>query len=48
MFLLRCPECKHTMKYQPTKVDLKGLSKRCVYCGKSFNVKNSIEKQIEK
>ncbi|HLC64794.1 MAG TPA: hypothetical protein VJI46_01570 [Candidatus Nanoarchaeia archaeon] len=42
--ILRCPRCKHTMKYQPQTKFLKDNKKSCVYCGKSFLVKKSIVK----
>ena len=34
------------MKYQSKDSDLKGKSKRCVYCGKSYTVKNAIVKSV--
>jgi hypothetical protein len=46
MFLLRCPNCKNQMKCNPKGNVLSGKSKRCVYCGKSFSVKNNIIQQI--
>ena len=46
MFILKCPGCKNTMKYQNMTSDLKGKNKKCVYCGKSFSVKNNILKKI--
>ena len=32
------------MNYQPTSIDISKKFKVCVYCGKSFNVKNNIVK----
>ncbi|MCM2324881.1 MAG: hypothetical protein NDI94_00310 [Candidatus Woesearchaeota archaeon] len=37
MLLLKCPKCKHEMKYNPSG-ELKGKKKRCVYCGFSFSI----------
>jgi len=48
MFLLRCPKCRHSMKYQGRTSALKGKRKSCVYCGKSYLVKDAIVKEIEK
>jgi len=44
MFILRCPKCKHKMKYQPTSIPLEGKSKKCVYCGFNINVRKNIIK----
>ncbi|MFP4522998.1 MAG: hypothetical protein ACOCQQ_00080 [Candidatus Nanoarchaeia archaeon] len=38
MLLVRCPNCKHQMKYQP-RTHTKTLKKKCVYCGRSFTIK---------
>ena len=46
MLLLKCPKCKHDMKCQPNSKNLKGKRKICVYCGKSFSVKNNIVKAL--
>lgn len=42
--LLRCPNCKNTMKYMTQKAGdtILGKQKVCVYCGKSFSVRNNI------
>jgi len=48
MFLLQCPKCKNRMKYSTKDRILTKKSKRCVYCGRNFNVKNNIIKRIEK
>ena len=40
VFVLRCPHCKNTMKYQPLRPNLTNKRKTCVYCGKSFAVKD--------
>jgi hypothetical protein len=34
------------MKCNPLPGDLKGKSKRCVYCGRSFSVKDNIISRI--
>ena len=39
--LLRCPQCKNQMKYQP-KGSVIGKKKACVYCGKSFDVRKNV------
>ncbi len=45
MFLLKCPGCQNKMKYQNRDMHILKKSKRCVYCGKTFNVhKNIVEK----
>jgi len=44
IYLLKCPGCKHNMKYSPMK---SGSNKRktCVYCGRSFAVIGNIIKK---
>ncbi len=48
MYLVRCPHCAHDMKYQENlnsphkKSNISSKVKRCVYCGKSFKVKDHI------
>ncbi len=45
MFILECPQCRHEMKYDTKDAYLTGKKKRCVYCGKTFDVpKNMIRK----
>ncbi len=41
MLVLKCPKCGNKMKYQTTDIYLTGKRKRCVYCGKSFKVKDN-------
>lgn len=41
-FLLRCPKCKNKMMYQAMDSKLMGKRKSCVYCGRSFSVKENI------
>ena len=48
MFLLQCPNCKNKMKYQTPKPLTEKNRKRCVYCGKSFKIREQIIKKIEK
>ena len=39
MFVVRCPECRHTMRYHPTKTGVvSSKTKKCVYCGRSFKI----------
>ncbi|MEK6822375.1 MAG: hypothetical protein AABY13_00985 [Nanoarchaeota archaeon] len=44
---VRCPQCGNSMKYQPSKT-LAGKSKQCVYCGRSFRVKDRITSGVSK
>jgi primosomal protein N' len=46
MLLLRCPHCKNIMKYESSAFGLQNKRKRCVYCGKSYKVGNSIIKKL--
>jgi NAD-dependent SIR2 family protein deacetylase len=41
-FLLKCPKCRNQMQYEPTNNILNKKVKKCVYCGKGFNVKKNI------
>ena len=47
MFLLRCPRCKQTMKYQCLGGKLEKKRKSCVYCGRNYEVKNNIIKSLD-
>ncbi|MBD3164807.1 hypothetical protein GF323_06430 [Candidatus Woesearchaeota archaeon] len=42
IFLVRCPKCKHTMRYQSKTMILAGKRKSCVYCGRSFKARNNL------
>ena len=43
MFVVRCPECKHTMRYQPAKAGVVSeKQKKCVYCGHLFKIHPSL------
>ncbi|MBS3102705.1 hypothetical protein J4458_04645 [Candidatus Woesearchaeota archaeon] len=46
ILLLKCPKCSNQMKYQSQNMILTGKRKRCVYCGKTYNVRNSIIEKI--
>ena len=48
MYLLHCKKCNNNMKYQPTKelALLEKAVKKCVYCGKSIDVKKSIVQKL--
>jgi len=48
MLLLKCPKCKHNMKYQAKSMILAKKRKQCVYCGKSFLVGENIVKKLLK
>jgi uncharacterized protein YbaR (Trm112 family) len=48
-FLVRCPDCKQTMKMKPRKRKPKDAVKKCVYCNRSFKIhKNVRDSQIIK
>jgi uncharacterized protein YbaR (Trm112 family) len=47
ILLLKCPNCKNNMKYMPLKTGVIGKSKKCVYCGKNYNVRDNILKKLE-
>lgn len=39
VFVVKCPECKHSMRYQPVKAGVVSeKKKKCVYCGRSFKI----------
>ena len=41
LLVVRCPECKQTMRYHPRiehKHEISEKRKKCVYCGRSFKV----------
>lgn len=39
MFVVRCPECKQTMRYQAIKTaPISDKKKKCVYCGHTFKI----------
>ncbi len=43
MFVVRCPECKHTMRYQAAKAGVVSeKKKKCVYCGHTFKIHPSL------
>ena len=44
-FLLKCPKCGHSMRYHTTTRVLSDRRKSCVYCGKSFKVKEHVLKE---
>ncbi|MBU0980708.1 MAG: hypothetical protein KJ709_07920 [Nanoarchaeota archaeon] len=46
IFLLRCRHCGNTMKFQAATMMMKGKRKRCVYCGKSFEVSRAVIEQL--
>jgi len=46
MFILKCPKCGNTMKYNPLHGrDFSKKRKQCVYCGKSYSVRDHIIKK---
>ncbi|MEA3430959.1 MAG: hypothetical protein U9R08_06830 [Nanoarchaeota archaeon] len=46
MFLLKCPKCKNQMKYATRDSFLTKKVKKCVYCNKSFSVKDNILEKL--
>lgn len=46
-FLLMCPNCGNRMKYHSKTKLVSSNSKKCVYCGKSFNVGKAILQEIQ-
>jgi len=48
MLQLRCPKCQKTMLYHSSKKGKNEPSKKCVFCGRNFTVKNNIVKRVEK
>ncbi|MFH1181593.1 MAG: hypothetical protein V1702_01420 [Candidatus Woesearchaeota archaeon] len=46
MFLLQCPKCNNQMKYESRTPEIFGKRKRCVYCGKAFDVRKAIVKKL--
>lgn len=39
MFVVKCPQCKHTMRYQAVKTaPISDKKKKCVYCGHTFKI----------
>lgn len=45
MFVVRCPKCKLTMRYQAIKHDfITNKKKTCVYCNHTFKIHASLIK----
>ena len=44
--LLRCPKCRHTMRYE-SRGEAIGKVKKCVYCGYSFTINRERIDKIE-
>lgn len=47
MLLLRCKRCGNRMKYHPLPGGISGKRKKCVYCGASFKVSESIVRPVK-
>ncbi|MFC1741233.1 hypothetical protein ACFL3V_01725 [Nanoarchaeota archaeon] len=45
-FKLKCPKCGHKMLYHTDTKILSDKRKSCVYCGKSFKVKEHIVNEV--
>ena len=43
MFLVRCPDCRKTMKCEPRN-DITKAVKKCVYCNRNFKIHSSMDK----
>ena len=48
ILLIKCPKCKHDMKYESREGYLSGKRKRCVYCGFSMNIRDNLVRKLEK
>ncbi len=46
VFKLKCPYCGNEMLYSSKTRFIKGKRKRCVYCGKSFEVSSAVVKDL--
>lgn len=44
MIIVKCPKCKHEMKYNPKSGAITSKSKCCVYCGHIFKIHSTLEK----
>jgi uncharacterized protein YbaR (Trm112 family) len=44
LLLLKCPQCKKDMKYHTysSKDSVANKVKKCVYCGRSYKIKDNI------
>ena len=42
ILFLKCPKCENTMKYQSRDTILTNKRKICVYCGKSFLIRENM------
>jgi transposase-like protein len=47
MLRLLCPKCKNSMNYEGRGGIVVGKKKRCVYCGKTFGVREHILKRLD-
>ncbi|MBI2651606.1 hypothetical protein HYX01_03990 [Candidatus Woesearchaeota archaeon] len=47
IFLLKCPKCSHTMKYQTHSLVSEKKRKKCVYCGFSMSAGKCIIKRVQ-
>ncbi|RME52412.1 hypothetical protein D6783_04795 [Candidatus Woesearchaeota archaeon] len=41
MLVVICPRCGKSQRCQPRKGDITKKRKRCVYCGRTFNIRPS-------
>ncbi|MBI2575747.1 hypothetical protein HYV84_00910 [Candidatus Woesearchaeota archaeon] len=42
IFDVRCPHCKNHMKFSSQEMNIEKKRKSCVYCGKSFPIRQNI------
>ena len=47
MFLTKCNHCKNNMKYHTRDTILDNKKKKCVYCNKTFKIRENIIKKID-
>ncbi len=45
-FLLQCKYCGNKMQYEAKNGEIMGKSKTCVYCGRSFSVRQGVRKKL--
>jgi len=48
MYLVVCPQCRNHMKYDTKDTLLAKKVKRCVYCGRSFSVRQNLLQTLPK
>lgn len=46
MFLLKCPRCGNSMKYQSRDASIIGKRKACVYCNFSMDIRKCVVQEL--